>query len=418
MIKTPAMITNRQSVVQIVRAASSDIISALSGDIFSFSLSLMLLHATQSAVSFGLGQVIYPVIGLLLVVPISNYIDTHAHKPLILISKLVALVSLIGYSLVIFQTSHKLLASVVIITIFGICDKFSQTGYTASVHELVNSEHIKPLTAIEQAATSGVQLFSPLIATLLYTLIGFGGVLKIEIVAETLVLVITLSMHFHPQPRTLVEAVGGGQLVRFKRGLTYILQHNVLRFVVQMAIWLNLLFAALTIGLPYVMIQQLHLGNTKLGWVMSALSAGILLGNLVLTKLPEFKNLIKSMLRLVFIFGSAFIGVGLLFLGRPGDQIIVVSLMSGAVLLGVMLALINTPISVYMQTTVPTEMLGRIGGTVNTLTMMASPLGILAYSWLFQRVPAWGIFLGTGALVFVLIAVFWHLGNRPVEPTA
>jgi len=58
-------ITNRQSVIQIVRAASSVIICTLGGDTFGFALGLMLLHTTHSALSFGLGSIIYPIVGLL-----------------------------------------------------------------------------------------------------------------------------------------------------------------------------------------------------------------------------------------------------------------------------------------------------------------------------------------------------------------
>jgi len=98
-------ISNRQSTIQIVKAASSDIIGTLGGDTFSFAVGLMLLHRTHSAISFGLGSIIYPVIGLLLVMPVGNLVDRRRHKPLILMSKGVAIAAVLLYAVLTTQVN-------------------------------------------------------------------------------------------------------------------------------------------------------------------------------------------------------------------------------------------------------------------------------------------------------------------------
>lgn len=409
-------ISNRQSVFQIIKAASSDIISSLSGDIFSFALSLMLLHTTHSAISFGLGSVIYPIIGFLLVVPLSNLVDTNAHKPLILGAKLVALSALVLYTLTIDHLRTPLWASVAIVTVFGICDKLSQTGYTASVHELVNPEHIKPLTTIEQSASAGIQLLSPLLAALLYTLIGFDGVLRIEMLAETLVILITLSMRFHPQPRTTSEAATNGQWRQFKVGLTYIHQHSVLFFIVQLAVGLNFLFSAINVGIPFALVQRLQLGNTRLGWVMSAFAAGMLVGNLALMVLPTFKRLVRTVLLMTAGLAVTFLVMGVFVMGTWTMVAVTVGMAAMCAAQGLFMALINTPTSVYLQSTVPTELLGRVSGTMMTLNTLAMPLGTLLFSWLFQFLPATPIFVTSGGLILILVLVFWQRQRDGVTP--
>lgn len=229
-------ISNRQSLIQIYKAASSDIISSLSGDTFSFALSLMLLHATHSAISFGLEAVIYPIVGILFVVPISNLVDRHDHKSLILISKAITLVALAGYSWVAFRVADRLLVSMMIVAIFGINDKVVGTTYTASVHELVNDTHLKPLATIEQAASSAVQLGSPLLAALLYAGIGFRGILVLELAGQAVVLGIAMTMHFYPLPKSFAMGNSDSQLAAFKVGLTYIHDHAVLWFIVQLSV--------------------------------------------------------------------------------------------------------------------------------------------------------------------------------------
>lgn len=154
-------ITNRQSVIQIFRAASSDILSTLSGNTFSFSLGLMLLHRTHSAISFGLGAIIYPLIGLLLVVPVGNLVDTYHHKKLILTSKGVGILALVVYAFLVPYVRFPMVLAIGLLIVQACCDKVTNTTYTASIHELVNDKHVKTLATIEQAATAAIQLISP-----------------------------------------------------------------------------------------------------------------------------------------------------------------------------------------------------------------------------------------------------------------
>lgn len=406
------MISNRQSVIQIIRAASSDIIGILSGGIFSFSLALMLLHTTHSAISFGLESIVYPIVGLLLVVPIGNFVDTHDHKTTILVSKLVTLVALLIYSAVIFRLHDRLAASIVIVAVYAINDRISGTGYTASVHELVNERHIKPLTTIEQAATSGVQLASPLLAALLYGLIGFRGVLWLEAIAEFVVILITLSMHFHPLPQAAPTQQTAGQWAAFKVGLRYIHDHAVLWFVVQIAVWLNLLFSSVDVGLAYVMVQTLKLGNTRLGWVSSACALGMLAGNLLLMRLPSFQHLIRTVLLLTLGFGSVFALMGAWLVHPLAANLVTGGLVLLSMAMGLFLAWINTPISVYLQTTVPTHLLGRVSVTLTTLNTLAMPVGTLLFSWLFQRLPGGPLFIAVGLVLIGLVGFFWYRNRK------
>ncbi|WP_024747964.1 MFS transporter [Levilactobacillus namurensis] len=408
-------ISNRQSLVQIYKAASSDIISSLSGDTFSFALSLMLLHTTHSAISFGLEAVIYPIVGILFVVPISNLVDRHDHKSLILISKAITLVALAGYSWVVFRVADRLLVSMMIVAIFGINDKVVGTTYTASVHELVNDTHLKPLATIEQAASSAVQLGSPLLAALLYAGIGFRGILVLELAGQAVVLGIAMTMHFYPLPKSSAMGNSDSQLAAFKVGLTYIHDHAVLWFIVQLSVWINLLFSAVNVGLSYMMVQVLKLGNVRLGWVSSSFALGMLVGSLMLLKLANFRNLIQAILRLVCGFGLSYLGIGSLLSAKLGPNTITLGLMVLGIVTGVFLAWINTPMGVYMQSTVPTQVMGRVSGTLTTLSALAMPLGTLLYSWLFQHVAGSLLFLVTGALLIGLAGFFSH---RPYPVTS
>ncbi|WP_407889632.1 MFS transporter [Levilactobacillus sp. N40-8-2] len=394
-------ISNRQSIIQIVKAASSDIIGTLGSDTFSFALGLMLLHRTHSAVSFGLGSIIYPMIGLLLVMPIGNLVDRRRHKPLILISKFIVISALILYAFVTTRVRDPMLLAVLLMVVTASCDKVTNTTFTASVHELVNPDHVKTLATIEQAATAGIQLLAPVLAAMLYALIGFEGIVRVEIVAEVSTWLIASSMRFHPLKAIASEepVVPKGQWNQFKVGLLYIRNHFTLLSVVTMGIFLNFLLASIDVGLPYAIVQTRHLGSDRLSWVLSAFSGGVLLGNLILSILPKFKNVLLAVLKLSMIIGSLIAIIGLCFIVPLATQTLIVGLIIIALVIGIVLAFVNTPMSVYMQMTVPTQLLGRVGSTFSTLMQLALPLGTVVYGICFQHLPASPVYFVTGIVI-------------------
>lgn len=397
-------ITNRQSIIQIVKAASSDIIGTLGGDVFSFALGLMLLHATHSAISFGLGSIIYPLVGLLLVVPVGNLVDHRRHKPLLLTSRGVVVVSFGVYALVAPHVSNVMVLAVIVLTVIACADKVTTTTYMASVHELVNDEHVKTLATIEQAATAGIQLVSPVLAAMLYSWIGFEGIVRAEMVVEITTWLIALSMRFHP----LVDEENPTETskspwAQFRVGLDFIRTHFTLQAVVTMGVFLNFLLASIDVGLPYALVQTRHLGNNRLSWVLSAFAGGVLLGNIVLTALPRFKNVLMAVLRLSLSLGGIIAVIGICFIAPLQGMTLIGWLIGLALISGIVLAFVNTPMSVYMQMTVPTKLLGRVGSTFSTLMQLALPLGTAAYGLFFQKFPAGPVYLVTGIVIMVYI---------------
>ncbi|KRK36991.1 MFS transporter [Levilactobacillus parabrevis] len=338
-------ISNRQSTIQIVKAASSDIISTLGGDTFSFAMGLMLLHRTHSAISFGLGSIIYPLIGLLLVMPVGNLVDRRRHKPLILLSKATVIVALVLYAVLTANINDPMLLAILLLIVIACCDKVTNTTFTAAVHELVNDKHVKTLATIEQAATAG------------------------------------------------------GEWEQFKIGLVYIKNRLTLRSVVVLGVGLNFLLSSIDVGLPYAIVQERHLGNANLSLVMSGFAGGVLVGNLILSVLPSFKKVLLAVLRLCVLTGVGITLLGIIFLSAFTGRNLVVGLIVWSVAVGLILAFINTPMSVYMQMTVPTKLLGRVGSTFSTLMTLALPAGTIVYGAFFQNFPAGPVYLITGLLV-------------------
>ncbi|MFD1125218.1 MFS transporter [Lentilactobacillus raoultii] len=112
-------ITGHDSNVQIVKDFSSSLISSFSGDMFSFALGLMLLNATGLSLSFGLSMIIMPVVNLAGLIPIGNLIDSHRHKPLLLVNLGIRLTALVIYALTInlFHGVGKIIPTIIFLLI-------------------------------------------------------------------------------------------------------------------------------------------------------------------------------------------------------------------------------------------------------------------------------------------------------------
>lgn len=393
-------ITDHDSNVQIIKDFSSNLISAFSGDMFSFALGLMLLNATGLSLSFGLSIIIMPIVNLAGLIPIGNLIDSHRHKPLLLINLGVRLTALVIYALTInlFHGVGKIIPTVIFLLINYATVSVSNSGYNASVHELVNTSHIQKINSLSQSATSFATIFSPVVAASLYAIIGFDAFIQFELIANGCALLILTTMHFHYQTGSTHATTeqSASQWTVFKAGLHYIANEPFLKYAITGAVIINLLFPVIEVGLPFMIIHQMHAGNQTLGILNAMVALGMLIGNLVITGMPEIKRLTRVLVTFFFALTGAIIAVG--FVLEMTTNLLALRLIGGLMtfIIGFSLAFLNTPISIYLQETVPPSLIGRVSATLMAGVMTSTPVGTIIFSVLFQVFPTSLNFIFTG----------------------
>lgn len=413
--KNNNIITNRESNIQISKDFLSNFISSLSGKMFSFGLGLMLLDQTRSALSFGMNMLISPIIGLLFLVPIGNIVDKVNHKKILIYSMSLRMCALLVFAFAInrFPGAYKLIPVLLFLIIDSISVNFSDVCYSASIHELVNTNRIQKLSSLTQTATSISSILSPTLGIGLYSALGFKGFILIEISASILSFLIMLTMKFHYQKTRLTikdynEHGSNSPLKTFKMGLSYINKRALIKYIIIISVMLNFFYTALNIGPPFIIKNQLHGGNTPIGMFETGSAIGMLLGSLLMNFLPNTnkKRFAFKMFIPFFILDTQFILLGLLFLST--SNALFVSLF-GSLIMGLVsfsLAVLNIIVQVRLQKTVPTELLGRVIATLTTANTSIMPLGILIFSFLFQNTESGGsifIFSGLTLLLYTLI---------------
>ncbi|WP_419755411.1 MFS transporter [Lactiplantibacillus plantarum] len=300
-IKQPDLtinISNHQSSLQIFKAAASNFISSLSGKMFTFGLGLMLLDETHSAISFGINMIISPIVGLLCLVPIGNLIDTYPHKTVLtgsLTARTLALI-LFAASINLFTATAKLIP----IVLFLIIDAISTT----------------------QSAISLSSILSPALGVGLYSLVGFSGFVILEIVATlaSFGIMLTMKFHYHATNQFAnsqhAPVTSHSQFAKFHSGLNYMRSRTMIKITILLSVILNFLYTAVTIGIPYILKDQLHTGNGPIGVLETGSAIGMLLGSLLLTLLPPTgqKHLFLKLIIPVLILDSQILLLGVLFM--------------------------------------------------------------------------------------------------------
>ena len=163
----------------------------------------------------------------------------------------------------------------------------------------------------------------------------------------------------------------------------------------QAAAWGMLDILVVTLAL-----NKLHIGQTGVGLLSTALGVGALLGGLGTLALVGRQRLAPS-----FLFGVMLWGVPLVFLGVTGAPLVVVALLAVA---GAGLSFLDVSGRTLLQRTVSDEALGRVFGLLESGYMAAWAIGSSVAPLVLRLLGLAWAFVVTGAMVPVVTAVWWR----------
>lgn len=168
-----------------------------------------------------------------------------------------------------------------------IASVFASTAYTASVHELVNNQKIHQLSSLTSGANSLSNIFAPMLGIGVYAAFGFRVFVWIAMGALLLsALIVTTMRFYYNEVSSNVDNVleEKSSLKNFQVGLSYVSKRPLIKMLIFVAVFLNFIFAAINIGLPYIINTQLSLNNALIG-ILDTFNA---LGGLVAALLLNF----------------------------------------------------------------------------------------------------------------------------------
>jgi DHA3 family macrolide efflux protein-like MFS transporter len=237
---------------------------------------------------------------------------------------------------------------------------------------MVPKEHLSRVAGLNQTIQGAMSIVAPPLGAILLGLLQLHGIMAIDVVTAALA-ISPLFFVYIPQPERRTTAAPAGVLSLWRdvrEGLRYIWSWPGMPALLIMATVINFLFYPAFSLVPILVTKHFGGEALQLGWMNSALSAGIVLGGLVLSAWGGFRRRIVTTLT-----GLVGMGMGTLAIGLAPEKAFLLAL-AGIFITGFMNSITNGPIFALLQAIVAPEMQGRVFTVVQSMAWVASPLGM------------------------------------------
>jgi hypothetical protein len=185
-------------------------------------------------------------------------------------------------------------------------------------------------------------------------------------------------------------------------GFKFLYRRKALFFMLLLFSLINFLLAPTAVLFPIMAKDVLHAGAQGFGFFGSALSAGMLLGGLLTTRLKRFRHY-----GLGIIWGLTMLGAALVVFGLSRELILSLGALA---VLGLAVAIVNIFEAVIFQTHVPNELQGRVFAAQSAITDGLQPISLAAIGGLLTLLVAPVVLVGSG-----LAAIIAGLGGYLVK---
>jgi DHA3 family macrolide efflux protein-like MFS transporter len=327
--------------------------------------------ALVSFFSFGPTLLFSPLAGVL--------VDRWNRKLVMMVSDLATGLCTVA-ALLLFLTGRLQIWHIYVMAIVaGSFQSFQFPAYSAAVTMMLPKKHYARAQGMMGLATSASGILGPLLGAALYALVGFAGIMLIDILTFVFAVGTLLAIYI-PQPAaTEAGRAGGGSIWKQSLyGFRYIFERPSL-------FGLQLLFAVgnLVNALGYTLVAPMILARTggdkmMLGTVQSAGAIGATIGGALLILWGGPKRRIHGVLLgwgLASLMGRVLLGLG--------DTLIVWSVVS--LFSGLAMPFIEGSDQAIWQSKVAPDVQGRVFATKQLLSQITVPVGILLAGPLADR---------------------------------
>jgi MFS transporter, DHA3 family, macrolide efflux protein len=353
------------------------VISILATSMTQFALTIYVFQKTGSATALGLMQVFF-ITPFLLISPVAGVmIDRYNRKLMMMLSDLGAgcatVFILIMNASGSLEVWHLYLASAVT----GIFSAFQWPAYSASISLMIPKEQLGRVNGLMSLMDGGPGVIAPLLAGALLGVIGFTGILVIDVVTFVFA-VAALLVVFVPQPPPTEEghaSRGGGLLKEAAYGFRYIFARPSLLGLQLVFFCGNLMTGiAFTVLAPMILSRT---GNNEVifGATQTAGAIGGVIGGIVMSAWGGFHKRVHGVLLGWIISGLTLVLVGF----GQSLPLWVIGLFLGAAVV----PLVNGSNQAIWQSKVAPDLQGRVFAARRLIAWLTNPItpliaGILA----------------------------------------
>lgn len=261
---------------------------------------------------------------------------------------------------------------------------FQSPAFDASITMLVPDEHRDRANAIQQLTGPASGIVAPVLAGLLFTVVGVTGVMAIDLATFAVAVLIVLLVDIpHPQQTEEGRAMRTNVWRDALTGFRYLRSRQTLFSVALYVALVNfLLGGTFVLNTPYIL--TITGSETALGTLLGVMSAGSIVGGVIMSAWGGTRPRIHTIMPGIAVAGAC---LALYGVGRS-------PLALGATLFLLMLPLpmVNAAFMSIMQAKVPPDLQGRVFAAMSQISIGLMPIALALVGPLADRVfePAVG----------------------------
>jgi MFS transporter, DHA3 family, macrolide efflux protein len=285
------------------------LVSTIGSGLTGFALGIWVYRSTGSVMQFSLIYFFTELPGIV-ITPLAGVIaDRYDRRQIMIMSNLGGCLSTLAIVGLLVSGWLNLWHIYGILIFSSISKGFQKTAYYAATSLLIPKQQFGRASGMIQVSQASGQLFSPILAGLLVTIIQIQGVLLIDVISFILAFFTLLISRFPKANALTREKTFSALLKEIKYGWTYIAKRPGLLMMI-------IFFAVINfnIGLAQVLVTPmvLNFANAQvLGTILSIGGAGWLLGSLIMSLWGGCDRKMNLILGFELILGLGILGMGL-----------------------------------------------------------------------------------------------------------
>ena len=389
----------------------SEAISLIGDQFHIVALSWLVIDLTRSGLALGVVLIASGVPRALMLLPFGVLADRRPPRTLMLVAHLARGVVVGAMAALVLSGSNSLPLLALLGAAFGALDALYLPAQQAFLPRTLEPQRLPSANALLQGTLQLTSIVGPPLAGALIAIVGVGTAFVIDTASFFLAAVVVLMISSRGVPARATSggpaapegeahATGGGDSFggAIRDALAHIRADGALATTLVLSMVLNFaLNGPALVGMPWLAEIRYDAGPAGLGLLTAAWAAGALGGTLIAGNVRAERPG-RILLLAVAACGIAMMGVGL----APGLPVAAACL----AVMGVGIGYCNIVAISWLQSRVPTEMVGRVMSVAMLMGFAMTPLS-LGVAGALLDVNATALFLAAGAIVGLVAVVAW-----------
>lgn len=363
------------------------IISLFGNAIQRFCMSLYILDLTGSAAIFS-SILAISTIPYVLFAPIAGYLaDTISRKKIMIYLDVISAALMALYYVILLSGRDNIVIIASVMFMLSVMYTLYGPAVTASIPQIVEREKLSSANGIIQQVGNVVNLLGPILAGILYSLIGMKIIVMINAVSFLICGILGL---FLKLPDLKVKEKLENPLIKsmweMKKSFIYLKEKKkiVLGIIISYALTNIFVVPILSVVTPYFINIKMNMPSNIYGFIEAIFVLGMIIGSLIITFKPNkfgMKKLHKTMYPMVI----AMIIMGIATYISGENKILVLGLYSiGGFGIMLSLALSNIISLSHIQQEVREDMLGKVSAFSTAVATISVTPGQILYGQLIE----------------------------------